>query len=368
ISLAYGQRSLALARKHQLAEQMAYTMNDIARPLTMLGRVEEALDCWEQSRQLFRDQNNMPMVVDSMATASSGYFLTGQLDLSLQRAQEALALGQKIGSIWGEGYAKLRTAFALAELGYVGQAIRDWNASVTLATGAGVLGMSFFLPAYEALYSILLGASDHGQQLVNRLEERIRQARRDNEDVGFGGAVNDIISHMRALLLLSQGDAEAARAVPLTQIPDSTSNLLDATAYSLLVGTEGRILLATGDFAAARRSAESMRNTLEERGLAIALPTLDQIQGEALAALGQHDRARVILREAAEHAREMQARRQLWPILGVLARLAEEDGQDGVASALRTEARQIIELMAGDLDESMRQAFLALPEVREVTG
>jgi hypothetical protein len=51
-----------------------------------------------------------------------------------------------------------------------------------------------------------------------------------------------------------------------------------------------------------------------------------------------------------------------------LARLAEEDGQDGVASALRTEARQIIELMAGDLDESMRQAFLALPEVREVTG
>ncbi|MGD2078944.1 MAG: adenylate/guanylate cyclase domain-containing protein, partial [Chloroflexota bacterium] len=57
ISLAYGQRSLALARKHQLAEQMAYTMNDIARPLTMLGRVEEALDCWEQSRQLFREQN-----------------------------------------------------------------------------------------------------------------------------------------------------------------------------------------------------------------------------------------------------------------------------------------------------------------------
>jgi hypothetical protein len=48
--------------------------------------------------------------------------------------------------------------------------------------------------------------------------------------------------------------------------------------------------------------------------------------------------------------------------------LAEEDGQNGVASALRAEARQIVELMAGDLDESLRQAFLALPEVKEVTG
>jgi len=53
------------------------------------------------------------------------------------------------------------------------------------------------------------------------------------------------------------------------------------------------------------------------------------------------------------------------PVRAVLAGLAEADGELGAAAALRREAREIIELMAGDLNEDYREAFLALPQVRQ---
>jgi tetratricopeptide (TPR) repeat protein len=369
-SLAHGQRSLELARKHGLDEQLAYTLHDIARPLTMVGRFEEALASSEEAGRLFRQQNNMPMVVDNMATASAGYFLYGRLDLSLERAEEALTLAQAIGSRWGESYAKMRLAFPQAEVGLLGQAMESWTAAREAAKEASFIGLTFFVPAFMAVYHLSSGDCADGGRLMERLaadRKRGWQLEKDANEFRTE-TIDTLIARVNALLHLCQGDPQAARALLPDRIPGTSSNFLDAAAYGLLTAVDGQVLLAVGDFDEARVRAASTRRTLEGISVKIANPALLQIEGEALLGLDRREEGRAALQTAAQMAREMNARRQLWSILGVLARLADQDGDENAAAALRAEARAIIDLMADDLDDAWRQAFLALPEVRQAGG
>ena len=43
-SVISGERSLAIAREHQLSEQLAYTLHDLGRTYAFSGRFEEALN------------------------------------------------------------------------------------------------------------------------------------------------------------------------------------------------------------------------------------------------------------------------------------------------------------------------------------
>ena len=369
-SLEYGERSLAIARDHNLEEQLAYTLHDLARPLAMLGHSKQAMEASEEAGRLFREQNNLPMVVDNMATASSGYYLFGQLDLALERAEEALSLSRSIGSLWGEAYASMRLAFVLAELGYVGQAAKAWDVAGEVAEDASFIGIQFFVPAFVAYYTILMGSFDRGEQMVMQLAEQREQGVQSDGGLFSGreDITGNIVSRLEALQLLGRGKVDAARALLPAPMAASTANSLDAAAYGLMTAIDGRVLLAAGEYKTARTLIQGARSMLEGIGIRVTQPVLQQIEAQALLALGHEDEAILALRQAADEAREMNARRQLWPILGLLARLADARDATEAALALRREARDIIELMAGDLDEELRSCFLALPEVREAGG
>ncbi len=369
-SMAYGERSLEIAREHDLGEQLAYTLHDLARPYAMLGRSEQAMEASEEAGRLFREQNNLAMVVDNMATASSGYFLFGQLDLALKRAEAALSLSRTIGSLWGEAYALMRLAFTLVELGYVGQAFKAWGAATVVAQDASFVGLHFFVPSFVAYFTIQMGSFDRGEQLIKQLVEQRNEGL--ESDAGFmanrGDVTGDLLARLQALLFLKRGNVEAAKAVLPAAMAESTANLLDAAAYGLMTAIDGSVLLAAGEYEASRSLIQGARSMLEGIGIRVALPDLWRIEAEALLALGRQDEAIARLRQAAEGARSMNARRQLWPILGVLARLADARDATTAAAVLRREARDIIELVAGDLDEEIRRNFMALPEVRDAGG
>jgi class 3 adenylate cyclase/tetratricopeptide (TPR) repeat protein len=367
-SLAYGQRSLAIAREHNLDEQLAYTLHDMTRPLAMLGQFGKALEYSEEAGRLFREQNNMPMVVDNMATASSGYFLMGELDLALERAQEALVLAREIGSLWGESYAQMRMGFALVELGYVGQAFKAWEAAGGVAQEASFIGLTFYVPALVGIHVLSMGACDRGQQIVLQLAEESRRNKKSEgaRNMVRTDATDGIMGRVESLFHLCRRDVGAARAALPPQMPATGSNLLDAATYGGLSAADGRVLLAAKEFDSAKSLARSTREVLEQISIKVPLPELRQIEARALLAMGQREEGLALLRQAADEARAMNARRQLWPILGLLARLAQEDGAEEEAAELRHETASIIALIADDVDDELRQSFLALPEVREV--
>ena len=53
-AVAYGEQSLAIAREHNLREELAYTLNDIARAYPAVGRGEDAWAALDESRDLWR--------------------------------------------------------------------------------------------------------------------------------------------------------------------------------------------------------------------------------------------------------------------------------------------------------------------------
>jgi class 3 adenylate cyclase/tetratricopeptide (TPR) repeat protein len=368
--LEHGERSLALARAHNLPEQLAYTLHDLIRPLTMVGRLEQALSYSEEARRLFWEQNNMPMVVDNLATASSGYFLIGDLARSLERAEEALALSRQVGSAWGESYAHVRLTFPLAELGYVGQAVTSWQAAVNVPESRTFIGLDLYSSAFTALHLLSMGACEQGEAPLAKLAAECERAalEEDSRTLELTRSVQDLLSRGQALQYLCRGDpAAAAEALPST-FWGASANLIDTAASGLLAAVDGRVLLAAGDFERAQTLTRSRRLSLEQVGIKIGSPALLHIEAEALLAMGSRPEGMELLRMAAEAARTMSARRQLWPVLGRLAREAMTDGDDRGAAALRREAREVLDLMAADLDETWRRHFLALPEVRQAGG
>ena len=59
-AIAYGEQSLAIARQFNLQEQMAYTLNDIARAYFVVGKQDQAWAAQKESIDLLRDLGNLP--------------------------------------------------------------------------------------------------------------------------------------------------------------------------------------------------------------------------------------------------------------------------------------------------------------------
>ena len=88
------------------------------------------------------------------------------------------------------------------------------------------------------------------------------------------------------------------------------------------------------------------------------------IRSQALLALGREDAACEGLEEARAVAEAIGSRRMLWQILYTLSQLESDLGQ---VAQLRQQACQIIEYIAGQIEQTdLRQSFLNRPDVRVV--
>ena len=106
-AIQYGERSLALARAENLREQMAFTLNDLARPYAFTGRMAEAFRAQAEADTLWRDLGNLPMLADNLSNWGTYSFLFGDYKPSFPRVHEALRISQEIGNVWGQAYASV---------------------------------------------------------------------------------------------------------------------------------------------------------------------------------------------------------------------------------------------------------------------
>ena len=79
-ALEAGERSLALARKLNLREQLAFTSNDLPHIYHETGRQERAIELVAEASRLWRELDNLPMLADSLATASMISLILGDFD------------------------------------------------------------------------------------------------------------------------------------------------------------------------------------------------------------------------------------------------------------------------------------------------
>jgi len=90
LAAEYGEQSIAIARRHNFKEQLAFSLNDISRVYLWAGQRDRVWAVLEESRALWRDLKNMPMLGDNLQSSSDAHFMAGEYEESVQLAEEGL--------------------------------------------------------------------------------------------------------------------------------------------------------------------------------------------------------------------------------------------------------------------------------------
>jgi tetratricopeptide (TPR) repeat protein len=94
---ASGQRSIEIARRNGLSEQLALSLNDLgSHCYTVVGQLALASEVLAEARELWKAQGNLPMLADNLASAAEIDAWMGHYERSLCIGQEALRISQTI--------------------------------------------------------------------------------------------------------------------------------------------------------------------------------------------------------------------------------------------------------------------------------
>ena len=352
-AVRYGEESVAVAREHNLPEELAYALNDLAKAYFFIGRPEESQAAGREAGELFRDLGNMPMLTDNLSGASFAMMFAGDLEQSLSLAEESLRVSESIHNTWGEIGAKNSIGFVKLESGLYSDAVRAAEEVVALSQGvmfegpvAGVAFLAWILAQH--------GDIDRAIEVAGRISQGAAETKgADPTDLAVAAYVS-----LRAgnLEQASQAFEEvyASRADAKQNDFTSLFGLFDSIACEIALVSHDydRVLEVSG------RRIEMGR----AMGLRMFLADFLRFKAQALIALERPDEARGVLAEARAVAEAQGSRRSLWPILSVASRLEADQGHHAEAEALRLEATEEVEFIAEHAGSPERRAlFLALP-------
>ncbi len=357
---ALGEQSLAIAREHGLREQEAFTLTDIYRVYATLGRYEEAAVSLARAQELWRERANPPMLADTLSTSVFNDGLRGNYEQAIASAREAQRISKEIGNLWGQTYSRMWVGRVYLERGEVSTAVATWQQSIELSGPSGFPGPLVFARTDQAMFHADIGQLALGTSLA---EQALAAA--DRHFPKYRGIpclalawVNGLKGHWEAA---DRSLAESARALV---DHDQAAGIL--TARFPVVAAE--LALKRGDFAEAMRQADEQRR-LREVGIRAPLPYLLLIRGLALLRQGDIHGARQALEGARAESEAIGSRWALWRVLHAGARAAEHDGDKRAAERWSAEGRAVASYIADHMgDESLREAFLSIPEVRELLG
>lgn len=354
----YGERALAIARQHNLREELAYILNDITRVYREVGREDDSEAALEEAQKIWRESENLPMLADNLATMAEGLYMMGEYERALERAKEALQIGRSIHSLWAQAYSLSVLGPIYLEGGMVDQCIQSLREGLPLAEEANFGGGQIFFPVLLAWVFVYLGDPDTGIDVLSSLP--------DKTSVPTTG-IKEYRKFLQAQVLLFQGEAnraaEALKPVEALFLQEGMDIYFGPLQISLI----GEVSLANGDHQRTLELVEESIGRLKQTKTYLFLPDLLYLKGRALWRLGEQEEGYNVILDAYSEAKRQVSRRSIWQILCELARLDSGRGDQVKAEMWRREAREVIGFIAEHINDSeLRASFLNLPQVREI--
>jgi tetratricopeptide (TPR) repeat protein len=262
------------------------------------------------------------------------------------------------GNRWNEAYALGSRYRVLVQRGEFRNAIEGAGQTIGLSRQAGLLIMEPLMSIDLAWMYATLGSFERALALCEPALALAAQ---------MPPMMSSAVLSVRARIHARRGDLPAAEA-DLTAARtgcDPTDYTTDVPIYVARAAAE--LAMAQGDPAVAAGVLAPVVADVSRIGVRYYLPSLLHGLGLARLAQGQLDEAQAALSQARAEAEAMGAQAALWPVLAALGALAMRRGDRREAEALRGRARGIIARLATGLtDAEVRDAFSALPEVREL--
>ncbi|HEY2965156.1 MAG TPA: adenylate/guanylate cyclase domain-containing protein, partial [Actinomycetota bacterium] len=329
-----GERSLAIARELNAREQMAFTLNDLWRPYVAIGGLGASRASLEEARGLWRELRNLPMLSENLASSAAVARLAGNDQHALALAEEAHAIAQDIGNLWGQAYSLMNIYGICVDRGELGRAIAMMRECIAIAEPAGFIPPQATTRAELAYVHAYLGDLEGAHELV-RVALDVARERMQIAVPWVMGAKSEL--HLLAGELDQAEGAVGGSQVEL--LPDP----LRSEAFIHVALVRGRIALARDEHARAVEIADTILHQLRRLDVRHLAADALLLKGRSLASAGKADEAKRVLGEARSEAERREHRRVLWEVLHELSEILDVQGNTEAARELRAEARRLVE-------------------------
>jgi tetratricopeptide (TPR) repeat protein len=356
--LAYGRRSLAIARELGLREQIGYTLHDMGSVFMNQERYEEAQRANLEERAAWLEAGNTPMLADSYINTANMDFFTGNYQAVISAAQEAIRISRSIGNQWIQSVAPFYIGSSLSDQGDAAQAQEYFHRGLEIAEREGITFFKYAGYTQIILLYLHLGALDRAEPLAEELYQ-------NREQLIFGFYSWGLTRAAR--VKLAQGNLTQAQKIHADSFEgvDADSAPLWFMAEVIVTGT--LIQLTLGRPEQVLSEAKQLVERTRQAGMKVHLTEALLVQGKALAALEELEGAGDALREAAWVAEEIGQRRLIWQILAVLAEVETKQENRAGAGTARGRAREVINYIADHAGgDELRESFLVMPKVQSV--
>ncbi len=306
-----GERALALARRHGLAELESFVMNDIARAYGLVGRTDDAFVAFEAAYERWRAVGNEPMMADVLGIWSQGLLLRGDLAGAERVAREGVDVGRRISSPWAEAFPAHALGFAFMEQGQTDKAIPLLFLVAELALQAGFYTL---VEVPTIMLRWVLGRSDK----PTPEQERLAAIRAKLSEQSWSPEYAHVWS---ALDLYFAGDAAAAYDLlaAAANVPPDFNRIGPMAVFVALILPA--TALAAGRPAEALAAVERLLAEEAAFGFTTQHGEAYRLRGDALRQLGRDDEARAAYTLALEVATKQGALRSIEPARAALAEI-----------------------------------------------
>jgi tetratricopeptide (TPR) repeat protein len=153
--IPFGEKSAELARQLGMTEQLAQSLQDLARCYLTAERPDRALAVVHESRPLWQKLNNLPMLAENLGIEAQIFMMNAQFDEAIKASEESLAMATSIDNAWGRVTAHSFVGLVYLARGEIDDALDSIQTLIAEGEGAGhparILGW-FYL---SWLYSLL---------------------------------------------------------------------------------------------------------------------------------------------------------------------------------------------------------------------
>jgi len=335
LALGAGERSMELARKNGLLEQLAYSANDMTHVYIAAGLPERAREVVEEAIQLWRELGNQPMLADSLATASLVFGQHGDSKKAIALSDESYKISVSIDNLWGQSYSRMAVGMLYWNLGRPDKAIEMMEQCVQLGAKAGFLPSQLYVASFLALAYANLGDFDRALPLARQTVALAAETM-----TYYHPSSNALLGTIQ---LLAGNNQEAEDVYnEILAIRTYLEPLLDAA----LEEFKCQYLLSKGNSKGAIRSGLNLVSLLREVDSRIYLPAAWLLQGQAFLDSGDFEQADDILSKALSEAEDLGFLWPMWQILATMAKLEVASENLADAQILQDKAQGIFETIA----------------------
>ncbi len=165
-AISHGEQAIAIAREHDFKMELAFALNDIARPYTAAGRPQDALTSLDEARELWRELDIKQMLSDNLGSAASTNYEIGNVDKAMALAEEALQISIESNNAWGEAGALFFMGPTYLERGEFGEGIEAIDRAGKLAKEVNFAGPPQIIKGLLAWVYAMLGDLDGAMEQV----------------------------------------------------------------------------------------------------------------------------------------------------------------------------------------------------------